>query len=123
MKALSIKQPWAWLIANGYKDIENRTRKTNFRGRFLIHASLAFDHDALAWLLANRQNIILPERIAYERGGIVGEANIVDCVTESFSLWFSGPFGYRIERARPLLFQPCKGMLGFFDPRGLYDEH
>ena len=25
MKALSIRQPWAWLIVNGYKDVENRT--------------------------------------------------------------------------------------------------
>ena len=39
MKALSIKQPWASLIAHGIKDIENRTWKTNFRGRIYIHAS------------------------------------------------------------------------------------
>ena len=32
MKALSIKQPWASLIAHGIKDIENRTWKTNFLG-------------------------------------------------------------------------------------------
>ena len=38
MKALSIKQPWASLIAHGIKDIENRTWKTNFRGRIYIHA-------------------------------------------------------------------------------------
>lgn len=24
MKCLSIQQPWAWLIVNGFKDIENR---------------------------------------------------------------------------------------------------
>lgn len=39
MKALSIKQPWASLIAQGIKDIENRTWKTKFRGRIFIHAS------------------------------------------------------------------------------------
>lgn len=43
MKALSIRQPWAWLIANGHKDIENRTSHTNFRGDFLIHASKKFE--------------------------------------------------------------------------------
>ena len=38
MKALSIRQPWAWLIVNAYKDIENRTWSTDFRGRVYVHA-------------------------------------------------------------------------------------
>ena len=32
MKTLTIKQPWATLIAMGIKDIENRTWPTKFRG-------------------------------------------------------------------------------------------
>lgn len=47
MKVLSIRQPWAWLIMTGLKDIENRTWNTDFRGRFAIHASKKFDWDAL----------------------------------------------------------------------------
>jgi hypothetical protein len=39
MKALSIRQPWAWLIVKGYKDIENRTWATKLRGRVFVHAS------------------------------------------------------------------------------------
>lgn len=39
MKALSIKQPFAALIVHGIKDIENRTWKTNYRGKIYIHAS------------------------------------------------------------------------------------
>lgn len=39
IKALSIRQPWAWLILWAGKDIENRSRRFHFRGRFLIHAS------------------------------------------------------------------------------------
>ena len=39
MKAITIKQPFASLIVEGIKDIENRTWKTNLRGRVLIHAS------------------------------------------------------------------------------------
>ena len=39
MKALSIRQPWSWLIAAGYKDIENRTWHTNYRGKFYVHAA------------------------------------------------------------------------------------
>ena len=32
MKALSIRQPWAWAIINAGKDIENRQWPTKFRG-------------------------------------------------------------------------------------------
>jgi len=43
MKALSVRQPWAWLIANNLKPIENRTWPTRYRGAFLIHAGQTFD--------------------------------------------------------------------------------
>lgn len=45
MKAITIKQPWASLIVVGIKDVENRTWKTNFRGRVLIHASAKADKE------------------------------------------------------------------------------
>lgn len=32
LPAISIRQPWAWLILNAGKDIENRDWPTNFRG-------------------------------------------------------------------------------------------
>lgn len=38
MKVITIKQPWATLIAKGYKEYEFRTWKTNYRGDILIHA-------------------------------------------------------------------------------------
>jgi hypothetical protein len=38
LKAISIRQPWAWLIVNGYMDVENRIWAANVRGRVLIHA-------------------------------------------------------------------------------------
>ena len=50
MKALSIKQPWAWLIVNGFKDIENRTWRTKIRGEFLIHAGIEADKNMLVLL-------------------------------------------------------------------------
>ena len=40
MKALTMKQPWAELIISGIKDVENRSRRTHFRGRFAVHAGL-----------------------------------------------------------------------------------
>ena len=39
MKALSVKQPWANMIASGAKTIETRTWATPYRGRLLIISS------------------------------------------------------------------------------------
>ena len=39
MKALTLRPHWAWLVVNGYKDIENRSWRTRLRGRVWIHAS------------------------------------------------------------------------------------
>lgn len=44
VRGLTIKQPWAFAIAEGFKTVENRSRRTNYRGRLLIHAGLAVDH-------------------------------------------------------------------------------
>jgi len=45
MKAISIRQPWAGLIALGIKDIEIRSWNTNYRGPILIHAAKKIDND------------------------------------------------------------------------------
>lgn len=118
MKALSIKTPWSWLISNGYKDIENRNWNTNFRGEFLIHAGKTFDMDGYDWIKANQELLgisNLPRAYEYELGGIVGYARIVDCVTSSDSIWFTGKYGFVIEDAKPLKFDKCKGQLKFFN--------
>lgn len=39
MKAITVRQPWAWAIAAGAKTIENRTRGTSYRGHLAIHAA------------------------------------------------------------------------------------
>ena len=46
MRTLSIRNPWADLVAFGVKDVENRSWKTDYRGEFLIHAS----GDPLGWI-------------------------------------------------------------------------
>jgi hypothetical protein len=38
MRALSIRQPWAWLIVHGFKPVENRDWATDYRGPLAIHA-------------------------------------------------------------------------------------
>lgn len=122
MKALAIKQPWAWLILNAGKDIENRSWKCNFRGTVLIHASLKFSHDdwldgleSLRWI---RPDLVsdFPAPNQFQTGGIVGQMDIVNCVPADPSKWFTGPFGWKITAASPLPIIPCRGSLGFFTP-------
>jgi hypothetical protein len=119
VKALSILQPWAHAILHLGKDIENRDWKPwnpglKFRGRFLIHAGKGFDHDGFDWI-ADRLPGLAPE--GFPRGGIVGVAEIMDCVMEGpdSSPWFLGPYGFVLENAKPLPFIPLKGRLGFFE--------
>lgn len=121
-KALSIMQPWAWLIVNGHKAIENRDWHTNFRGPVCIHAGKKIDASC-AYDLAVEDHPVtgealtlnLPDR--YELGGIVGVAEIVGCVDNSDDPWFVGRFGFLIRNARPIDFIPVRGALGFFDWR------
>lgn len=115
-RALSIRQPWAWLIAHGFKDIENRTWPTSVRGPVLIHAGRTFDSEGYAWVRENFPDIPLPRMVEFERGGIVGRATLTDCVHESDSPWFFGPCGFVFADATPLVLTPCRGHLGFFTP-------
>jgi len=45
MKALTIRQPWAWAIFHAGKDIENRDWPTRLRGRIAIHAAKGMTRD------------------------------------------------------------------------------
>ena len=117
LKAISIRQPWAWLIVNGYKDIENRVWSTNVRGPVLIHAGQSKQDttaEALAYIKRKYHVADLPD--TFETGGIVGIAEITDCVKSHRSKWFQGPFGWTLAHARRLTFKPVKGQLKFFSP-------
>jgi hypothetical protein len=119
--ALSLRQPWAWLVIHAGKDIENRKWSTKFRGECLIHASKGMTRDEYRdvrdWLqMKGMQHIALPKFEDLSRGGLVGVVTITDCVAHHPSRWFFGPYGFVIEGARPLPFMPCKGSLGFFNP-------
>lgn len=126
LKALSIKQPWAWLIVNGYKDIENRNNLKNFTGKFLIHASQNFDginltksespQKRLAFDKCKDHFRFFDDGADFDKGGIVGYATITGYVTESDSPWFVGKYGLQIKDPHPLPFTPCKGKLSFFKP-------
>ena len=139
MKALSIKQPWAWLICAGYKDIENRDwfigRKVasgavNFTislpMRVYVHTGKTFDYDGFnavcEWIGKGLVNPVNPDEWAKlavypTLGAVIGEVDIVDCVMKSASPWFVGKYGFvlsnPVEYDKPI---PCKGKLGFFEP-------
>lgn len=124
MKALSVRQPWAWLIVTGTKNIENRTWPTSLRGRIYIHAGRKPAYGATllssaygkTWQVkANGISYDVPaSKVGF--GSIVGEVTIVDCVSWSRSPWFTGPYGFILEK--PIVYSnaiPYPGKLGFFE--------
>ena len=81
MKAITVWQPWATLLATGQKHNETRSWKTSYRGEILIHAAKT-DHSGI--LL----HIPMEELKHFQKAGvvnelptgvIVGKANLVDC--------------------------------------------
>lgn len=122
LPVLSILQPWATSIVCGLKDVENRTWPTRVRGRVLIHAGKRRSlNELMSWQQLRKARGIEDKMGRHwndlEFGGIIGMAEIVDCVEELDSPWFTGPFGFVLRNARPLPFYPCKGKLGFFRVR------
>lgn len=83
-KILTIRQPWAWAIIHADKNVENRTWKTSYRGRLLIHAGRKVDPAGIEFL--QRAGIEIPPE-ALEGGDIIGSVQLTDCVTGSTSPW------------------------------------
>ena len=124
--ALSLKQPWAALLAHGHKTIEIRRWPTARRGRVLIHAARVSDERAEAWALGPREL----EQSARRVGGIIGAAELTGChayrtfVTFAADRarhlnqpeWFQGPvlYGFTFVNAVALPFHPCAGWMRFF---------
>ncbi len=72
MKALTIKEPWATLIIDGYKKYEFRSWKTNYRGKILIHAGMSLEKDML--------ERFKDYNLECSKGAIIGEALLTDCI-------------------------------------------
>ncbi len=70
MKCISLKQPYAELLASGKKTIETRGWSTKFRGSFLIHASKTVDVEACKYYEIDTDKIA--------KGAIIGKAVIYD---------------------------------------------
>lgn len=123
MKAVTIRQPFAWAIAAGFKDLENRSWAPRVGPRELvaIHAAVAApDADDVARVQKRiGHRVRVPE--TYDCGAIVAVARVAKVVTSSRSAWFSGPLGWLLEDViavrKPV---NCKGQLGLWNlPSGI----
>jgi len=120
MKALTVRQPWAWAIINAKKDIENRNWNTHLRGMVAIHAALGmtrneYEQGCESIKRINRK-VKIPAYEDLERGAIVGTVEIVDCVQGSHSPWFGGEYGFVLSHPKKLRESiPCRGALKFWD--------
>ena len=124
MKVLTIKQPFASLIAEGYKIYEFRTWKTKFRGEFLIHAGLGVDKEAM-----KRFEYL---NLDYPQGKIIAKCNLTDCVLiddkmkktlkELNPIVYRGAinstkeeYGFKLENVKKIEPIEVKGKLGFWE--------
>ena len=136
LRALSIRQPWAWAIATQEKDVENRSWQTHYRGLIAVHASRRLDEDAVIpapaaaeALQVLRAEVTLAHRLTpsaehMRLGRIVAVAEITGCHEdgECEREWgFCSPWAQRFQwhwqlsGVRPLAEPvPCKGALGLW---------
>jgi hypothetical protein len=118
--AISVRQPWAWALLYGGKDIENRNAHAvkfmKERGPIALHASSGMTRREYEWAAAHMKTIGVdcPSAQFLPRGGIIGIIDITDIVKESSSPWWIGPRGLIVRNPRPVDFIPCQGQVGFF---------
>ncbi len=123
MRALTIKQPWAELIITGLKDVENRSRRTAFRGRFAVHAGLRradFDDLDLDQMPPKYRKPITAAWLRHnDPGRVLGTIELVDCVQDSSSPWaIDGYWHWVLRNPRPYTRSvPAKGQLGLWEWR------
>lgn len=72
MKVLTLKQPWATLVAEGIKKYEFRSWKTKYRGKILIHAGSGID----------KKELDKYKNLGYEfpKSKIIASVDLVDCL-------------------------------------------
>lgn len=122
MKALTIKQPYAHLIACGIKDIENRSWQTKYRGRILIHAAATeFKGGWNALTKSQKYEARFNVGDTAHMSAIIGSVEIVDCVKNHPSVWANeGEWNWVL--ANPIIFKKpilnVKGKLSLWEYKG-----
>lgn len=119
MKALSVRQPWAWAIIFALKDIENRGWPIHYRGDILIHAAKTCTKKEyqLAREFCQGMGVVIPELISLRRGQVIGIVTIVDCkFSQVASGWgMPGQYHWKLENPREITPIPYIGRLGIFE--------
>ncbi len=136
-KVLSVRQPYASLLVKGIKDVENRSRRTNYRGLVLIHASQKM-HDIVtymrglggvmfsgipAYVLSESDLCDLQPEVNFS--AIIGCVEIVDCVQNHPSEWAEkGQWHWVCKNAKAFVnpIRDVKGKLGIWDWEGEIEE-
>jgi len=118
LTCITIKQPWAWLIAEGFKTIENRTWQTNFRGKLGIHVGKSNTDFNLAILKSiEKKGVALPsvDDLKQQQGFIIATTKITQ-ISNSGNIWaIPGQFHWKLEK--PQKIKPIKavGKLGLWN--------
>jgi hypothetical protein len=114
VRALTVRQGWAWGLVYGPKRIENRSRRIAYRGPLAIHAGLSrASVDACRAAMPE-----LPPTESLIFGAVIGILDIVDCVPiaeVSGDRFASGPWCWITANPRPIDPIYCRGSLGLFD--------
>lgn len=128
MKVITIKQPFASLIAEGYKEYEFRTWRTKYRGEILIHAGKGIDKKAMKKF----EHL----NLEYPTGCIIAKVKLTDCIyiddemrkilKEKNELVYSGVikhpewegYGFKIEDVEKIEEIKINGKLSLWDYDG-----
>lgn len=127
MKALSVRQPWAYAIIHSTKDVENRGWPIHYRGDILIHAAKTCTKKEyqLSIEFCQRLGVFIPELTSLRRGQIIGIVTIVDCQFSQVESGWGMPeqYHWHLENPREITPIPYIGRLGIFEvPDELFRE-
>lgn len=116
MKCLSVKQPWASLIASGRKTIELRTWCPKYRGPLIICAGASRSRTPNALLMRAQVGDDSPLSVAVCLVELIDVHDHPDAVRACCATLEPDELAWELQDPRPLLSIPVKGQLGLFAP-------
>lgn len=109
LRILTVRQPWASLIIEGHKPVENRPWRTSYRGDVAVLAGKTLDVSERANEACNRYmaSSLTPSAARADAnrlpmGGVIGLVELWGETREMDSWWFTGPAGLLLRNARSL---------------------
>jgi hypothetical protein len=137
MKAISLWQPWPWLIfrpdiqgdrrfvlnPRTAKDVENRPVHFKFTGDLCICSTQKLDPqiETIRKRVYDENGITLPD--TFDCGGIVGVVVVGPMVNAHKSPWFTGPWAWPILKRRVIPFKAMRGAQGLYNLKPQFDQY